>query len=91
MGKQKVNPRRKPASEADVKKEYKRGRNEAIEFALAVSCLSVYDVFNPSQDKMQAFLDKHTANVGAIVSGEIKYADVIGTLKEEYNLDVEWK
>lgn len=91
MGKQKVNPRRKPATEEDVNKAYKRGRNEAIEFALAISCLSVYDVFNPSQEQMQAFLDKHTANVGAIISGEIKYSDVIGTLKDEYDLDVEWK
>lgn len=90
MGK-KVNPRRKPATEADVKAAYNLGRNTAIEFALAVSCLSVYDVFSPSPEQMQAFLDKHTANVGAIVSGEIKYADVIDTLKEEYNLDIVWK
>ena len=88
MGKQKTNPRRKPATEADVKAAYNLGRNQAIEFALAVSCLSVYDVFNPSQEQMQAFLDKHTANVGAIVDGTIKYQDVLDTLKEEYDLEV---
>lgn len=88
MGKQKVNPRRRPATEEDVNKAYKRGRNEAIEFALAVSCLSVYDVFNPSQEQMQAFLDKHTANVSAIVDGTIKYQDVLDTLKDEYDLEV---
>ena len=91
MPKQKVNPRRKPATEENVNKAYKRGRNEAIEFALAISCLSVYDVFNPSQEQMQVFLDKHTANVEANLRGEIKYAEVIETLKEEYDLEVEWK
>ena len=88
MGKLKVNPRRKPVTAEDVKKAYKQGRNEAIEFSIAISCLSVQDIFAPTEEQMQAFHDKYEKNVVAIIDGSIKYADVLDTLKSEYDLEI---
>lgn len=87
----KVNPRQRPASMADVKAAYGLGRKEAIEFAIAVACLSVNDVFSPSEEQMSEFHDKYTANVHAILDGTIKYKDVLATLKIDYDLEVEFR
>ena len=86
-----VNPRRKPASVADVQAAYKLGRKESIEFAIAVSCLACKDVFHPDQEKMQEFHDKYCANVDAIINRTIKYEDVLEVLKDEYELELEFK
>lgn len=59
----KVNPRRRPATAADVQKAYDLGRSEAIEFALSVSCLSLMDIFSPTDEQMQAFNRKYLQNV----------------------------
>lgn len=91
MSGKKINPRRQPRTEDDVQKAYKRGRSEAIEFALAVSCLAVHDVFSPTQEQMEAFHAKHTANVTAIVKGEVKYQDILDALDAEYGLEIEYK
>lgn len=88
MGKQKVNPRRRPATVADVEKAYEMGKRETIEFAIAVACLSVMDIFSPSDEQMAAFHAKYNKNVSAIVEGTIKYQDVLDTLKDEYDLEV---
>jgi len=86
----KVNPRRRPATAADVNAAYKLGRKEAIEFAIAVACLSVQDVFSPTLEQMTQFHDKYSANVDAIVDGRIKYKDVVDALKDEYDVEVEF-
>ena len=84
----KVNPRRRPATAADVQKAYDLGKSEAIELALSVSCLSLMDIFSPTDEQMQAFNRKYQQNVSAIVDGTIKYQDVLDTLKDEYDLEV---
>ena len=85
-----VNPRRRPATVADVQSAYKLGRKEAIEFAISVACLSVQDVFSPTLEQMQQFHDKYSANVDAIVDGRIKFKDVVEALKDEYDIEVEF-
>jgi len=87
----KVNPRHRPATVADVKAAYKLGRQESIEFAIAISCLAAKDVFGPDVEKMQQFHDKYEANVKCILDGSIKYADVLETLKNEYDLELEFR
>lgn len=88
MAKQKVNPRRRPANVADVEKAYELGKRETIEFAIAVACLSVMDIFSPTDEQMQAFNRKYQQNVSAILDGTIKYAEVLDTLKDKYDLEV---
>jgi len=53
-----------------------------------VSCLSLMDIFSPTDEQMQAFNRKYQQNVSAIVDGTIKYQDVLDTLKDEYDLEV---
>lgn len=88
--KKKVNPRHRPATVADVKAAYDLGKRETIEFVIAAACLSVNDVFSPTEEQMAAFHDKYYVNVDAIIDGQIKYNDVLKTLKEEYGLEIEF-
>ena len=86
----KVNPRKKPHTEEDVQRAHRRGRTEAIEFSLAVACLSVHDTFSPSKEQMEAFHKKYTQNVEAILSRDITYKDVLEVLDTEYALEIEF-
>ena len=89
--KQKLNHRKIPRTQSDCDKEYKRGQTETIEFACAVACISLHDVFSPSGEQMQKFNQKFNQTVSAILNGEIKYADIVNALKEEYGLEMEFR
>ena len=91
MPKQKLNPRKIPRTQSDCDKAYKRGQTETIEFACAVACISLHDVFEPDAETMQKFNQKFNQTVSAILNGEIKYADVVNALKEEYGLEMEFR
>lgn len=86
-----TNPRRIPRTQADCDKAYKRGQIETIEFACAVACISLHDVFSPSGEQMQKFNCKFNQTVSAILNGEIKYQDIVCALKEEYGLEMEFR
>ena len=87
----KTNPRRIPATAADVKAAHEKGQRESIEFALAVAWLSVCDVFGPTEDRLGEFHEKFMTNCALIRDGKIKFADVIETLKDEYGLEIEFR
>ena len=86
-----TNPRRIPRTEADVERAYKRGQTETIEFACAVACISLHDVFEPDAETMQKFNQKFNQTVSAILNGEVKYQDIVNALKEEYGLEMEFR
>ena len=85
-----TNPRRIPRTEADVERAYKRGQTETIEFACAVACISLHDVFEPSGEQMQKFNQKFNQTVSAILNGEVKYAEIVSALHDEYSLDLDF-
>ena len=89
--KQKLNPRKIPRTQADCDKAYKRGQTETIEFACAVACISLHDVFSPSGEQMIDFNNKFNNTVSAILNGEVKYQDIVNALKEEYGLEMEFR
>ena len=91
MSRTNTNPRRIPRTQADCDKAYKRGQTETIEFACAVACISLHDVFSPSGEQMQKFNQKFNQTISAILNGEIKYADIVNALKEEYGLEMEFR
>ena len=91
MSKQKINPRCIPRSQADVDRAYKRGQSETIEFACAVACLSLHDVFSPTEEQMRMFNEKFNVNVQSILDGSIKYADVMDVLSTEYGVEIEFR
>lgn len=87
----KTNPRRVPATAADVKAAHELGQREAVSFAIAVACLSVCDVFSPTEEQMNEFHEKFNANVAAINDGSIRFRDVLVALKDEYDLELEFR
>ena len=86
-----TNPRRIPRTEADVERAYKRGQTETIEFACAVACISLHDVFEPDAETMQKFNQKFNQTVSAILNGEVKYAEIVSALHDEYDLDIDFR
>ena len=91
MGKKKINPRCIPRSQADVDRAYRRGQSETIEFACAVACVSLQDVFSPTEEQMRAFNRKFNVNVQSILDGSIKYRDVMDALSTEYGMEIEFR
>ena len=90
MSRTNTNPRRIPQTQADVERAYKRGQTETIEFACAVACISLHDVFEPDAETMQKFNQKFNRTVSAILDGEVKYAEIISALHDEYGLDLDF-
>ena len=85
-----TNPRRIPRTQADCDKAYKRGQTETIEFACAVACINLHDVFDPDAEQMQKFNQKFNQTVSAILNGEVKYAEIVSALHDEYGLDLDF-
>ena len=85
-----TNPRRIPRTQADVERAYKRGQTETIEFACAVACISLHDVFELDAETMQKFNQKFNQTVSAILNGEVKYAEIVSALHDEYSLDLDF-
>ena len=56
-----------------------------------MACVSLQDVFNPTEEQMRAFNRKFNVNVQSILDGSVKYADVLSALHDEYGLDLDFR
>ncbi len=73
---------------ADVKKAERQGRHDGIAFTLTVLLYVLADKFNANDEQLNEINRWFILNVSAIESGEIKYADMVKVLKEEYGWTV---
>ena len=56
-----------------------------------MACLSLHDVFSPTEEQMRAFNRKFNVNVQSILDGSIKYRDVMDALSTEYGMEIEFR
>ena len=88
MAKRKVNPRRIPATEADIKRAKKIASDQAVHLALAVFLTVLKDKFNFDNDQVVCAykeLDKLTEEVA---ERRVSKNDLLNVLKEEYGIDL---
>lgn len=81
----KVNPRKRPLSEADVPKI----RDEAIHLAFAIFLTVLKDNFGFNNDQIVYAWERADKLSEEAKDGRIKLWDLVGVLRDEYNIDLE--
>ncbi len=84
----KVNPRRRPASEADVKRARDNAANEAIHLSIAIFLTVLKDKFdfdNESIKRAWYEMDKLSEEVA---EKRINIHDMVTVLRDEYDIDL---
>lgn len=84
--KHKINPRRQPRTQADIDRAAKEAMNDAVQTQVALACLAVKDVFDPSEEQFRAFVEKYHIHAKAISDGDTKYLDYIQAMEDDYGL-----
>ena len=87
MGK-KTNPRRKPATEADVKKAWGDGADFGLNFCIRCFIFTLRDKFNFQNDEIVRLNREFEKLVEAYRRGDIKQADLDSVLDEEFHVTV---
>lgn len=89
-GKKKVNPRRRPATEADVKRAKASASDEAVKLAIAIFLTVLCDDFNFDKDQLQLAWERMDKLSESIKEHRVSAWDLVGVLKEEYGIDLMW-
>lgn len=81
----KVNPRKRPLSEADIPKI----RDEAIHLEFAIFLTVLKDNFGFNNDQIVYAWERADKLSEEAKDGRIKLWDLVGVLRDEYNIDLE--
>lgn len=85
MSKKKINPRRRPLSEADVIKI----QDNAVHLAFAIFLTVLKDKFGFSNDDIvKAWYEADKLSEEVLKDGLVKLKDLVDMLKEEYKIDL---
>ena len=85
MAKKKINPRRRPLSEADVPKI----QNQSIHLAFAIFLCVLKDKFLFDNDQIvKAWEAADKLSEEVLKDGLVKMQDLIDVLRDEYNIDL---
>ena len=85
MSKKKINPRRRPISEADVGKIQDR----TIHLAFAIFLTVLFDYHGFSRDQIVDVWHQADKLSKEVTEGRINIHDLVGVLKEEYGVILE--
>lgn len=88
MAKKKVNPNRRPVSEALIKKVSREVGFSARRYVMALTLIVLKDKFLASQEHIADFIEAYNTYDRAVGKGEIKLADIKDTLKQEYGIEL---
>jgi len=80
----KINPKRKPLSQADANKI----RDESIHLAMAIFLMVLKDDFDFNMDQIQHAWNRLDKLSKEAAEGRINLWDLVDTLREEYGVDL---
>ena len=86
--KPKPNPRRRPATIADVRRAADEAYLEAVRFVWAVCLYTLKDKHNASDEDIQTFWDELNDVADSIEKGYVNIADIRNVLKKEYGIEL---
>lgn len=90
MPKKKINPRRRPASQADVKKAKDEAVSKAIVLAKALTFTALLDLgFLKTPEEVRAAWDKTKYLADSVNQGYCSIQDMYDTLIADYGVDLE--
>lgn len=88
MSKGKVNPRRKPASQADVKKAKEEAYHKAVNAVAAISMFVLRDKFGFGMKRLTRFWVELDSLSEDVANGVVKVEDIEDVLFDEYNINI---
>ena len=84
----KQNPRKRPATMADVEKAKKAAHTEAIGYAMTIFFTVLLDKHQATMDELQVFWDEVSELSEAVTNGYVSVADLRSTLRTEYDIKI---
>lgn len=87
----KKNPRRRPASMADVKKAHDKAIVDTAELMMAVVFMTLKDKNGWGEEEITAFYDNTRKLLQEVNEGRVSVKDMLATLKDEYQLTFEFR
>lgn len=85
----KVNPRRRPATQADVIKAKSKAVNEAVKLAWTILFSVLWDKEQYTPEDMQRVWKEVDALSDSIIKGYCNVSDLRAVLREEAGVDIE--
>ena len=82
----KINPRRRPATEADVERAKKAAFTEAVNYAMAIFFTVLCDKEHADREIMQRVWSEVNDLSDSVIKGYVSVSDLRRTLNEEYNI-----
>lgn len=79
----KVNPRRRPATQADVARAKKEAMEQSCKYAWAIMFTVLVDKENATPEILQRVWAEVNSLADEVAEGRVSIADLICTLKEE--------
>lgn len=87
MSKKKPNPRKVPATQADVDKARKQGQTQGVELAMAIFFTAILDKGYVDREKIPALWDSVLYVSGSIIDGYVNIFEQKKMLLEEYGIE----
>ena len=84
----KVNPRRRPATMADVNRAVEQATNDALTASAAIFLTVLCDKENADAEIVQRVWQEMQALSQSIIDGYVSVADLKNTLSNEYGVDI---
>ncbi len=85
----KINPKRVPATGADVKRAREEGMQFGVEFGINSILYVLKDKHDATDEDVMQLRDEFMYLMDSVAKGYISYADIKNVLQGEYNLAVE--
>ncbi len=86
--KKKTNPRKRPATHADIQKAKKEATSEAISFAWAILFTALHDKEGWGKVRLQRLWKEIEELSDSIAKGYVSVTDLKHTLKEEMGVEL---
>lgn len=87
---ERINPRRQPATKADVEKALSEGREQGAHLMFACILTSIKDIHMISNDDLCSMWEHSSKLLEEIKENRIKLADLDEVLAEEYDCHWAW-
>ncbi|NLH01929.1 MAG: hypothetical protein GX488_08565 [Clostridiales bacterium] len=84
----KLNPRRIPATMADVEKAKKAAQIEAVGYAMTIFFTILFDKHGATKDELSVFWDEVNELSEAIAEGYVSISDLKNVLNREYDIKI---
>lgn len=86
MGKKKINPRKKPATQMDIKRAKSKAQDEALYLSMAIFLTVLVDKEGYDKERLKKVWAEVNDLSDSIAKGYVKFNDLRQVLDDEYDI-----